>query len=238
MRKINCIAIDDEPIALFIIKQFCDRKGGMEITTFCDPRIGLEEIIRTKPDLVFLDIEMNGLNGLDVAQALPVECTLIFTTAHAKYALDGFNLDAVDFLHKPIAYKRFERAVEKAMLHIGGLTEPWNEAMQENIVVKQDYTSITVPISDIFYIEAMENYSKIFRICGENIISRLNIKALHGMLPKNYFLRVHRSFLIPLNKVSQFSKQEIHLQGLERTIPVGRSYAKYIYEVLSQNKRK
>ena len=177
MRKINCIAIDDEPIALFIIKQFCDRKGGMEITTFCDPRIGLEEIIRTKPDLVFLDIEMNGLNGLDVAKALPVECTLIFTTAHAKYALDGFNLDAVDFLHKPIAYKRFERAVEKAMLHIGGLTEPWNEAMQENIVVKQDYTSITVPISDIFYIEAMENYSKIFRICGENIISRLNIKA-------------------------------------------------------------
>ena len=124
------------------------------------------------------------------------------------------------------------------MLHIGGLTEPWNEAMQENIVVKQDYTSITVPISDIFYIEAMENYSKIFRICGENIISRLNIKALHGMLPKNYFLRVHRSFLIPLNKVSQFSKQEIHLQGLESTIPVGRSYAKYIYEVLSQNKRK
>ena len=119
MRKINCIAIDDEPIALFIIKQFCDRKGGMEITTFCDPRIGLEEIIRTKPDLVFLDIEMNGLNGLDVAKALPVECTLIFTTAHAKYALDGFNLDAVDFLHKPIAYKRFERAVEKlSLIHI------------------------------------------------------------------------------------------------------------------------
>ena len=216
MRKINCIAIDDEPIALFIIKQFCDRKGGMEITTFCDPRIGLEEIIRTKPDLVFLDIEMNGLNGLDVAKALPVECTLIFTTAHAKYALDGFNLDAVDFLHKPIAYKRFERAVEKAMLHIGGLTEPWNEAMQENIVVKQDYTSITVPISDIFYID----YSRIFRI------------------PKNDFLRVHRSFLIPISKVCRFSKQEIHLQGLGRTIPIGRSYAKDIYEILAQKRRK
>lgn len=239
MRKINCIAIDDEPSLLFIIKQFCDRKGGMEITTFCDPRIGLEEIIRTKPDLVFLDIEMNGLNGLDVAKALPVECTLIFTTAHAKYALDGFNLDAVDFLHKPIAYKRFERAVEKAMLHIGGLTESGNEAMQEKHCRKtrlHQYNCILFPI--YFNIEAMENYSKIFRICGENIISRLNIKALHGMLPKNYFLRVHRSFLIPLNKVSQFSKQEIHLQGLERTIPVGRSYAKYIYEVLSQNKRK
>ena len=237
MRKINCIAIDDEPIALLVIKQFCERKGDMEITTFCDPRIGLEEIKRTKPDLVFLDIEMNGLNGLDVAKALPAECTLIFTTAHARYALDGFNLDAVDFLHKPIAYERFEKAVKKAILYIGGLTESQHEFLQETIVVKQDYNSVTVPVSDIFYIEAMENYSRIFRISGENIISRLNIKNLHEMLPKNRFLRVHRSFLIPINKVSQFSKQEIHLQGLERSIPIGRSYAKDIYEILTQKRK-
>lgn len=234
MRKIKCVAIDDEPIALLVIQQFCERRGDMEITTFCDPRIGLEEIMRTRLDLVFLDIEMNGLNGLDVAKALPSECTLIFTTAHAKYALDGFNLDAVDFLHKPIAYERFERAVEKAIPHIESLTE----SRQETIVVKQDYSSITVPVSDIFYIEAMENYSRIFRIDGENIISRLNIKALHEMLPKNEFLRIHRSFLIPINKVSRFSKQEIHLQGLERTIPIGRSYAKDIYEILSQKRGK
>ena len=172
--------------------------------------------MRTKPDLVFLDIEMNGLNGLDVAKALPSECTLIFTTAHAEYALDGFNLDAVDFLHKPIAYERFERAVEKAIPHMGSLTE----SRQETIVVKQDYNSVTVPVSDIFYIEAMENYSRIFRI------------------PKNDFLRVHRSFLIPISKVCRFSKQEIHLQGLGRTIPIGRSYAKDIYEILAQKRRK
>ena len=236
MRKIKCIAIDDEPIALLVIKQFCERKGGMEITTFCDPRIGLEEIKRTKPDLVFLDIEMNGLNGLDVAKALPAECTLIFTTAHARYALDGFNLDAVDFLHKPIAYERFEKAVKKA-IYIKGLTEPQHEFLQETIVVKQEYNTIPVPVSDIFYIEAMENYSRIFRICGENIISRLNIKTLHEMLPENRFLRVHRSFLIPVNRVSRFSKHEIHLQGLERSIPIGRSYAKDIYEILTQKRK-
>lgn len=101
MRKISCIAIDDEPIALLVIKRFCERKGNMELTSFCEPRIGLEEIVRTKPDLVFLDIEMNGLSGLDVAKALPEKCTLVFTTAHAKYALDGFNLDAVDSCISP-----------------------------------------------------------------------------------------------------------------------------------------
>ena len=140
----------------------------------------------------------------------------------------------MDFLHKPIAYERFERAVVKAVPHMGSLTE----SRQEAIVVKQDCSGVTVPVSDIYYIEAMENYSRIFRIDGENIISRLNIKALHEMLPKNDFLRVHRSFLIPISKVCRFSKQEIHLQGLGRTIPIGRSYAKDIYEILAQKRRK
>lgn len=215
MRKISCIAIDDEPIALLVIKRFCERKGNMELTSFCEPRIGLEEIVRTKPDLVFLDIEMNGLSGLDVAKALPKKCTLVFTTAHAKYALDGFNLDAVDFLHKPIAYERFERAVEKAMLHIkANENEITHDVIQDTIVVKQDYSSINIPISDIFYIEALENYSKIFRLNGGTIISRLNIKAIHKMLPQKQFIRVHRSFVVPVNKIQQFSKQEIHLIGL------------------------
>lgn len=236
MKKINCIAIDDEPIALLVIKQFCERKGNMELITFCEPRIGLEEIMRIKPDLVFLDIEMNGLNGLDVAKALPEECTLVFTTAHAQYALDGFNLDAVDFLHKPIAYERFERAVEKAILHIKTHEdETPHDVIQETIVVKQDYNSINIPISDIFYIEALENYSRIFRINGATVISRLNIKAIHKMLPQKQFIRVHRSFVIPINKIQQFSKQEIYLTGLNKPIPVGRSYAKEVSGVLLQN---
>lgn len=206
MRKISCIAIDDEPIALLVIKRFCERKGNMELTSFCEPRIGLEEIVRTKPDLVFLDIEMNGLSGLDVAKALPEKCTLVFTTAHAKYALEGFNLDAVDFLHKPIAYERFERAVEKAILHIkANKNEITHDVIQDTIVVKQDYSSINIPISDIFYIEALENYSKIFRLNGGTIISRLNIKAIHKMLPQKQFIRVHRSFVVPVNKIQQFS---------------------------------
>lgn len=118
MRTITCIAIDDEPMALLVIEQFCRRRGGLELTTFSEPRVGLEEIRRRKPDLVFLDIQMNSINGLQIADVLPHECCFIFTTAYAQYALDGFNLDAVDFLHKPFSYERFETAVEKALRRI------------------------------------------------------------------------------------------------------------------------
>lgn len=235
MKKITCIAIDDEPIALLVITQFCERKGGLELATFSEPRIGLEEIVRRKPDLVFLDIEMNSISGLDVAQSLPKECCLIFTTAHAQYALDGFDLDAVDFLHKPFAYDRFDRAVEKAIRHIEARRgESPRAQMPEVIVVKHEYNNVTIPISDIFYVEALENYIKIFRKNGSNILSRINIKTICEMLPKNAFLRVHRSYIIPVDKVEQFSKQEIRLTGLPTPIPVGRRYAKEIFDILSR----
>ena len=234
MKPITAIAIDDEPIALLVIKQFCERKGTMVLETFSEPEVGLRQIVREKPDIVFLDIEMDNVSGLEVARMLPPECTLIFTTAHAKYALDGFELDAVDFLHKPIAYERFERAVEKAMLHVGVHADTTHHSpLPEAIVVKQDYSNINIPIDDIFYVEALENYSKIFRLSGSNVIARLNIKTIHEMLPADRFVRVHRSYLIPLDRVQQFSRQEIRLEGLSRPIPVGRRYARELLDRLA-----
>ena len=234
MKPITAIAIDDEPIALLVIKQFCERKGNMVLETFSEPEVGLQQIVREKPDIVFLDIEMDNVSGLEVARMLPPECTLIFTTAHAKYALDGFELDAVDFLHKPIAYGRFERADEKAMLHVGVHADSAHHSpLAEAIVVKQDYSNINIPIDDIFYVEALENYSKIFRLSGSNVIARLNIKTIHEMLPADRFVRVHRSYLIPLDRVQQFSRQEIRLEGLSRPIPVGRRYARELLDRLA-----
>ena len=238
MKPISCIAIDDEPLALLIISRFCERKGGMALTTFNEPRIGLQEIIRRKPDLVFLDIEMNSISGLDLAQSLPKGCCLIFTTAHAQYALDGFNLDAVDFLHKPFAYERFERAVEKAIRYIETHRAASEGTLPETIVVKQEYNNITIPINDIIYIEALENYIKIFRTNGSYILSHINMKALHELLPQHAFLRVHRSYIIPIHKVERLSKQEIRLIGLPTPIPVGRRYAQEVYALLSQQSTK
>lgn len=111
----KAIAIDDEPIALDIIKQYCQRKGDIQLETFTSPRLGLQRILEWKPDIVFLDIEMNGTSGLDLARRIPSTCCLILTTAYARYALDGFEADAVDFLHKPYFYDRFTRAIQKAI---------------------------------------------------------------------------------------------------------------------------
>ena len=232
MKEITCVAIDDEPLALLVINRFCERKGNMKLTTFSEPRIGLQEIIRLKPDLVFLDIEMNSISGLEIAHTLPQESCFIFTTAHAQYALEGFNLDAVDFLHKPFSYDRFVQAVEKGLRRI----KARHEKTSKHIVIKQEYNNITLPINQILYVKAMENYIRIFRTSGPPVLSRTSMKTMREMLPVNGFIRVHRSYIVSVNKVERFSKREIKLSGCETTVPIGRQYAEKTYETLTAQK--
>ncbi len=229
MKEIRCIAIDDEPLALLVINQFCERKGGIDLMTFSEPRIGFEEIVRQKPDLVFLDIEMSSISGLQIAHTLPQGCCFIFTTAHAQYALEGFDLDAVDFLHKPFAYDRFERAVEKALRRIETLSK---NTLPETIIVKQEYANVSIPIDELVYVKAMENYTKLFRTSGDHVLSRTSMKTMASMLPEKKFLRVHRSYIVSLEKVEHFSKHEIGMIGNKVSIPVGRRYADDVYRIL------
>lgn len=112
--KIKCVAIDDEPLALDVIEKFCQRIGGIELSVFSDPALGIEMIRREKPQIAFLDIEMENINGLTIASQLPEHTCFIFTTAYLEYALEGFELDAVDYLHKPFAFTRFQTAFSKA----------------------------------------------------------------------------------------------------------------------------
>ena len=228
MRTISCIAIDDEPMALLVIEQFCRRRGGLELTTFSEPRVGLEEIRRRKPDLVFLDIQMNSLNGLEIADTLPRECCFIFTTAYAEYALEGFNLDAVDFLHKPFSYERFEVAVEKALRRIGA-----RRSLQvECLVVKQEYSNVSIPLGDILYIEALGNYVKIVRSSGGHVLTRTNLKNITDSLPDGTFLRIHRSYVIAVSSVVSFTRTKVVLRGHDEGLPVGAQYAAQVLEAL------
>lgn len=229
-RTLKCIAIDDEPMALLVIEQFCRRKGGMEVTSFSEPRVGLEAIRRSKPDLVFLDIQMNSISGLKIADTLPQECLFIFTTAHAQYALEGFNLDAVDFLHKPFAYERFEVAVEKALRRI----EIRRPTTPECLVVKQEYTNVSIPLDDILCIEALGNYVKIIRCSGGNVLTRTNLKTILDLLPEGKFLRIHRSYIIPLAAVSSFTRTHVIIKEGKFSFPVGRQYADNVYEMLKR----
>lgn len=228
MKNITCIAIDDEPMALLVIEQFCHRNGGMELTTFSEPRVGLEEIRRRKPDLVFLDIQMNSLNGLEIADKLPHECCFIFTTAYAEYALNGFDLDAVDFLHKPFSYERFEVAVEKALRRIHGR----RPSVPESLVVKQEYNNVSIPLNDILYVEALGNYVKIVRASGGHVLTRTNLKAITDLLPADRFMRIHRSYVVPVASVVSFTRSKIVLKGCEGSLPVGAQYAALILETL------
>lgn len=218
---IKCVAIDDEPLSLDIIDQFCQRIGNIELKKFSNPIIGLDAIRKTQPDIVFLDIEMGGINGIDLAAQLPEDTCFIFTTAYMKYALDGFDLDAVDYLHKPFAYSRFQIAFSKALRRIG--RQPIKTTSQ-CIVVKQDYNSITIPIDDILYIEALEGYSKIFRTSGDYVMSRILLKNILALLPSDIFVRIHRSFIVSKPKVKSFNKQEVFLSN-NVTLPIGRQYA-------------
>lgn len=215
-------------MALLVIEQFCHRKGGMELTTFSEPRVGLEEIRRRKPDLVFLDIQMNSLNGLEIADKLPHECCFIFTTAYAEYALNGFDLDAVDFLHKPFSYERFEVAVEKALRRIHGR----RPSVPESLVVKQEYNNVSIPLNDILYVEALGNYVKIVRASGGHVLTRTNLKAITDLLPADRFMRIHRSYVVPVASVVSFTRSKIVLKGCEGSLPVGAQYVALILETL------
>lgn len=220
MKPIRCIAIDDEPMALLVIEQFCRRRGDLDVTCFSEPHVGLEAIRRLRPALVFLDIEMNGISGLEIAAALPPGCCLIFTTAHAQYALEGFELDAADFLHKPFAYERFATAVERAFRRI----ETLRRSEAAHLVVKQEYCNVNIPCADILYVEALGNYVKIVRASGGHVLTRTNLKTIADLLPEGRFLRIHRSYVVAVGAVESFTRSRVTLRG-GVTLPVGQQYA-------------
>ncbi len=231
-QKLRCVAIDDEPLALDIISKFCERFGGIELSAYSDPAEGIEVIKKGDFDLAFLDVEMEGINGLEIAAAVPPEACFIFTTAYLDYAFDGFNLNAVDYLHKPFAYDRFKLAVEKAIKKLD-----YNEHVQADkcIVVKQEYNNVSIPLADIAYVEAMEGYSKIFRTDGSCTLSRVILKTIGAMLPQKKFLRIHRSFIVAVDKIRSFSRQSVTLTN-GQTIPVGRQYSALLAERLQNQK--
>lgn len=228
-KNIKCLAIDDEPPALEIIEKFCQRIGNVEFRKFSDPVSGLETIREWSPDIVFLDIEMDGLNGLEIASRLPEEICFVFTTAYLRYALEGYDLDAVDYLHKPFSFSRFQIAFSKALRRIG---RKQLKTASQCLIVKQDYNSVSIPVDDIVYIEALEGYSRIFRTSGNCIMSRILLKNIFSLLPQDSFLRIHRSFIISKSKIRSFNRQEVFLVNDVR-LPVGRQYSSGLSELMS-----
>lgn len=219
--EMRCLALDDEPMALSVISSFCERIGGISLETYTDPVQGLERIRKSKPELIFLDVEIGDANGIQIARAVPKDCCIIFTTAHKQYAIDGYDIGVVDFLHKPFSFSRFEKAVTKAAGYIKYLQ---TKDRDNEIVVKEEYMNVSIPLSDIIYIEAMSNYCRIFRENDRCTTSRTSLKSLADGLPKKDFIRIHKSFIVSRRKIKRFTRKEVML-STGRTLTVGRQYA-------------
>jgi len=209
MRNLRCIVVDDEPLAVSMIESFIQRTPGIEIVeSFNDPVLALTKIQETSPDLVFLDIQMPDLNGLELSRMLPKETRVIFTTAFKEYALEGFEVSAIDFLLKPIRYQKFLEAVQKArtwfeLKDAAQKVSQKNEESEEtdSIYVKVDRVLQKVMFSDILYVVGMKDYVMIHTKNSSPLVTHVTMKGIEDMLPKSLFMRVHRSYIVALDKI-------------------------------------
>lgn len=231
--KIKCIAIDDEPMALEIISSFCQRHGDMEVKTFTNPVAGMEQVKKLKPHLLFLDVEMGDLNGIELARELPGETFLILTTAYAQYAIDGFELNAIDFLHKPFSYNRFEKAVGKVIERYSLQSLSGNPVFtDESITLKVEYKNTHIKLKDILYIESMDNYVRIHLQDQAPLMSQISMKSTQELLPPEKFIRIHKSFIVPIHRIASYTQKEVLLYNGTK-VPVGRNYSKELKSLVN-----
>lgn len=218
----KAIALDDEPLALTIITEFCKKVDFIALEkTFTRPTEALKHLRKFPADLIFLDIRMPSMNGLDFYKEVPQDTLVIFTTAHSEYAVEGYNLSAIDYLLKPYEEARFLQAVQKARDYFTFIHKKENASLQ-HIFIRADYSLIKINLSEIEYIEGLGDYLKIYVDDKKPVVARLTMKAMLDKLPQKDFIRVHRSFIVPFSRINNVRNKIITLG--EKEIPIGSSY--------------
>lgn len=219
---IQAIAIDDEPLALKLLENFCSEVDFIKLEkSFLKPNEALKYLKQYPIDLLFLDIEMPSLNGIEFYREMKQSTAVIFTTAHMEYAVEGFNLNALDYLLKPYSFERFLQAVHKAKDYFD-LQRQSTAPAQDHFYIRADYSLIKIDFADIVLIESLRDYMKISLVNGKHILARMTMKSLIEKLPAKDFVRVHRSFIVPLSKVRSVRNKVIYINNTE--IPIGSSY--------------
>jgi DNA-binding LytR/AlgR family response regulator len=225
---IKAIAIDDEPLALQIIQSFCKTSDVVDLQrTFTSPNEGLKYIESTDVQLVFLDIQMPSLTGIDLAKAITRDVMIIFTTAYDNFALEGFNLNAIDYLLKPFTKERFDTAVEKAVKYNAGS----KKLHSSYITVRADYSLVKIELESIKYIEGLDDYIKIYIENAKTIVTRLTMKAALEILPAQMFTRIHRSYIVPSDKIKAIKNKAVVLGDIE--LPLGQSFEENVRKVFN-----
>ncbi|WP_106791234.1 LytTR family DNA-binding domain-containing protein [Aquimarina sp. Aq78] len=222
--NISCIIVDDEPTAREIISSHLSKIDRIEVVATCSNALEAFNCINTqKVDLIFLDINMPEISGISFAKSINKDIKIIFTTAYREYAIDGFDLHAVDYLLKPIAYERLLNAIHNyfEVYHKAESSKTIETSSNDFIFVRSDRRMKKVDFSEIIYIESYSDYVKIH--CPSNtIITRETISTIESKLPQQYFMRTHRSYIISISRIDSFSNEEI-IVG-KKSIPISRNY--------------
>jgi DNA-binding LytR/AlgR family response regulator len=221
---IRAIAIDDEPLALQIIAHYCAMSEDIELVqTFTSTSKALQAIAAAPPDLIFLDVNMPEMSGIQFYQSLKNPPPLVFTTAYHEYAVDGFDLNALDYLLKPISKERFDKAVEKVLEYYLLRNAQSASAF---LFIRCDHSNHKVYYDEILYIEALDDYVKIYRKNKPRLVARASLKNMLTQLPENQFIRVHRSFVVNTSHLDSIAQKSIQIGGSE--IPIGDTYKQNI----------
>jgi DNA-binding LytR/AlgR family response regulator len=222
MNEIKCMVVDDEPIARDILEKHIAATPGLTLLKSCmNATEAYEGLHEHSIDLIFLDIQMPVITGTDFLRSLRNPPLVIFTTAYHNYAVEGFELNSVDYLLKPITYERFYQAIEKAKDRMGASPTPPQPALVDYIFIKQDSRLVRIYHDDIRYIEAEKDFSNVFTN-EKKLLAGMHLKMFENMLPDNLFFRLHRSYMVNLSKITSIKGNIAELGKTE--IPIGANY--------------
>jgi DNA-binding LytR/AlgR family response regulator len=218
---INCIAVDDEPLSLQIISEYASQIQGMVLLkTFTNPLKAQNYLKKFPVDLLFLDIQMPDVSGINFYKSIGQHKMVIFTTAHSEFAVEGFNLNAIDYLLKPFEFERFKLAINKAIEHQEYLAN--RHHTEKSILVRSEYKLVKVLLKDIEYIESYDDFIKIHILGNKPVLTLISLKVVNEMLPADQFIRIHRSYIISLSQITSIRNNRVQLRS--RELPVGIRY--------------
>ena len=231
---IRCAIIDDEPLAAGLLKSYAEKTPFLNlIGTYGSALEAMKELREHPAQLLFLDIQMPELSGVEFAKILPPETKVIFTTAFQQYAIEGYKVSALDYLLKPVSYDDFLRAANRALEWFNTSSRQQTYAEDRFMFVKSDYKLIRVSLDDILYIEGLKDYVRIYLADGQKIMSLMNMKKLEDYLPRPEFLRTHRSYIVHMTKAQSIDRFRIVFG--EQYIPISDSYKDDVQQYFDQH---
>ena len=234
---IRCIAIDDEPLALRQLAVYINQTPFLELTGLCESAAQAIKLLeKTKIDLMFVDINMPDLSGIEFVKTLKNPPKIVFVTAYSEYAIEGFRVDAIDYLLKPISYGDFLKTANKIKSWYDSRYRQPEEikSNKEFLFIKSEYKILRIDFNDIKYIEAMSEYIRIYLISSKPVMTQLSMKSIEEQLPEDRFMRVHRSFIINLSKISVIERNRIVFDG-SIYIPVSEQYKLKFQNYIDKN---